>query len=44
MTTHEITEHLEHLLKYVRYSEDAPALREAIRILTEMEQTEDDRK
>lgn len=33
MTTHEITEHLEHLLKYVRYSEDAPALREAIEML-----------
>ena len=44
MTTHEITEHLEHLLKYVRYSEDAPALREAIRILEETEKQEDDGK
>lgn len=33
MTTQEIISHLEHLFKYVRYSEDAPALREAIEML-----------
>lgn len=44
MTREELIKHLEHLAEYVKYSEDAPALREAIRILEEMEKQEDDRK
>jgi hypothetical protein len=33
MTREELIAHLEHLAEYVKYSEDAPALREAIEIL-----------
>ena len=33
MTRAELINHLEHLAEYVKYSEDAPALREAIEIL-----------
>ena len=33
MTKEELINHLEHLADYVKYSEDAPALREAIEIL-----------
>lgn len=42
MTTQEIIEGLQNILSYCRYHENAPALREAIRILTEMIETEDD--
>lgn len=33
MTREELIKHLEHLADYVKYSEDAPALREAIEML-----------
>lgn len=44
MTTQEIIDGLQNILSYCRYHENAPALREAIRILTEMAETEDDGK
>ena len=40
MTKEELIDHLKHLAGYVKYSEDAPALREAIEMLTE-ERTEE---
>ena len=44
MTNQEIINGLQNILDYCRYHQDAPALREAIRILEEMEKQEDDRK
>lgn len=44
MTTKEIINGLQNVLDYCRYHQDAPALREAIRILEEMDRTEDDGK
>ena len=44
MTTQEIIDGLQNILNYCRYHQDAPALREAIRILTEMDKAEDDGK
>ena len=44
MTTQEIIDGLQKILNYCRYHQDAPALREAIRILTEMDKAEDDGK
>lgn len=38
MTREELIDHLSHLEKYTHYSEDAPALREVIEMLTERTQ------
>ena len=45
MTKEELINHLEHLAKYVKYSEDAPALMEAIKMLkcSEMPNGSDER-
>lgn len=39
MTREELIKHLEHLADYVKYSEDAPALREVIEMLTNLQPT-----
>ena len=45
MTKQELIDHLQHLEKYTHYSEDAPALREVIKMLrcSEMPNSSDER-